>query len=145
MPRRTALILLAVIVCAIGINTVVAMAARHAGASTTFAPLQLPAYGAFTALGVIAGWIGWRIVRRRSTRPAGVLKVLVPAVVLLSFVPDVALLTLKFIPGATGTGVAGLMVMHLVVVAIAVPGYLLASRPPVGSATLQGVARMPRT
>ncbi len=146
MSRRTAVILLAVAACAVGVNTLVASAARHAGASTTFAPLQLPVYGAFTAAGVIAGWIGWQMVRSRSTRPRGVLKILVPAAILLSFIPDVALLTLKFIPGTNASAVAALMVMHIVVVAFAVPGYLLAaplntkdvgvggSRQPVGTA-----------
>jgi hypothetical protein len=127
MSRRTALILLAVIAGAVAVNTVVAAIARHAGASTTFPPLQLPVYGAFTAAGVIAGWFGWQMVRRRSARPRRVLMVLVPAVTVLSFVPDVALLTLKFIPGADATAVAALMVMHVVVVAFAVPGYQLAA------------------
>jgi hypothetical protein len=127
MSRRTALILLAVIAGAVGVNALVATAARHAGASTAFSPLQFPAYGAFTAAGVIAGWFGWQIVRRRSARPRGVLKILVPAAIVLSFVPDVALLALKFIPDSSATAVAALMVMHLVVVAFAVPGYLLAA------------------
>jgi hypothetical protein len=127
MSRRTAVILLAVIACAIAVNTLVATIARHAGASATFPPLQLPTYGAFTVAGVIVGWLGWQIVRRRSARPRRVLKVLVPAATLLSFIPDVALLTWKFIPGATATAVAALMVMHVVVVAFAVPGYQLAA------------------
>jgi hypothetical protein len=146
MSRRTALILLAVIACAVGVNTLVAMAARQAGASTAFSPLQLPVYGAFTAAGVIAGWIGWQIVRRRSPQPTRTLKALIPAATLLSFVPDVALLTLKFIPNASSTAVAALMLMHVIVVALAIPGYLLAapittqnpsttpSRHPVGTA-----------
>ncbi|MCU7724236.1 DUF6069 family protein [Actinoplanes sp. KI2] len=127
MSRRTALILLAVIACAIAVNTLVAAVARHAGASATFPPLQLPVYGAFTAAGVLAGWAGWQLVRRRSARPRRVLKVLVPTVAVLSFLPDVALLTLKFIPDTTATAVAALMVMHVVVVAFAVPGYQLAA------------------
>jgi hypothetical protein len=146
MSRRSALILLAVIACAVGVNALVATAARHAGASAAFSPLQLPAYGAFTGAGVIAGWFGWRIVLRRSARPRGVLMVLVPVAILLSFIPDLALLTLKFIPDSSATAVAALMVMHVVVVALAVPGYLLAaplnapdagavpSRQPVGTA-----------
>jgi hypothetical protein len=127
MSRRTALILVAVIACAVGVNALVATVARHSGASTGFGPLQLPAYGSFTAAGVIAGWFGWQAVRRRSARPRAVLTVLVPAVTVLSFVPDVALLTLKFIPGSSTGAVAALMVMHLVVVGFAVPGYLLAA------------------
>jgi hypothetical protein len=127
MSRRTALVLLAVIACAIGVNALVATIARHAGASTTFAPLSLPVYGVFTALGVVVGGIGWQIVRRRSARPASVLKVLVPVVAVLSFVPDMALLALKFIPDTNAAAVVALMVMHVVVVAFAVPGYLLAA------------------
>jgi len=127
MSRRTALILVGVIACAIGVNALVAAVARHSGASSAFAPLHLAVYGGFTALGVIAGWVGWQIVRRRSARPVSLLKVLVPAATLLSFVPDVALLALKFIPDTTAAGVAALMVMHLVVVGFAVPGYLLAA------------------
>jgi hypothetical protein len=138
MSRRTALILLAAIAAAVGVNALVATVARHAGASTAFTPLHLPVYGGFTAAGVIAGWIGWQLVRRRSDRPRRVLEVLVPAATLLSFVPDVALLTLKFIPDSSATAVVALMVMHVVVVAFAVPGYLLAA--PVGAPDAGAVA-----
>jgi hypothetical protein len=44
----------------------------------------------------------------------------------VSFAPDVALGVLQFIPGTTWTAVIGLMVMHLVVIAVAVPAYVLA-------------------
>jgi hypothetical protein len=127
MSRRTNLVLAAVVACAVGVNLLVATIARHSGASTAFTPLQLPVFGGFTAVGVVVGWIGWRMVWRRSGDPRGVLKLLVPAVTLVSFVPALALLTLKFIPGTNGTAVAALMVMHLVVVAFAVPGYLIAT------------------
>lgn len=141
MTRRTALILLAVIAGAVGVNALVATVARHAGANAAFGPLQLPAYGSLTAAGVVAGWIGWQLVRRRSARPGALLRVLVPAATVLSFVPDVALLALKFIPGTNATGVTALMVMHLVVVAIAVPGYLLAA--PVRAEATGAVATPP--
>jgi hypothetical protein len=127
MSRRSTLILLAVIACAVGVNALVATIARHSGASTTFPPLTFPVFGVFSALGVIAGWFGWQLVRSRSSRPRSVLMVLVPAVVLLSFIPDVALLALKFIPGTNGPAVAALMVMHIVVAALAIPGYLIAA------------------
>lgn len=45
-----------------------------------------------------------------------------------SFVPDVALLASRFIPGTTTAGVLALMTMHLVVIVVAVPAYILASR-----------------
>jgi hypothetical protein len=52
----------------------------------------------------------------------------VPIVTVASFVPDVLLLALRFIPGTTVSAVIALMVMHLVVVAVAVPAYMWASR-----------------
>ena len=130
MSRRTALILLGAVVGAVVVNFVVATIAVGAGASSSFGPLQPPVYGAFTALGIIGGWLGWRAVQRRSDRPRAVLQVLVPAVTVVSFVPDLALLALQFIPDTSTAGVLALMVMHLVVVAFGVPAYALAT--PVG-------------
>ena len=43
-------------------------------------------------------------------------------------IPDVLLLALRFILGTTVSAVIALMVMHLVVVAVAVPAYMWASR-----------------
>jgi hypothetical protein len=108
-------------VIAIGANSVDALAAIAAGASTSFAPLWPAVYAPFSALGVVAAFIGWSIIRRRSTRPAAVLRVLVPALAVLSFVPDAVLLATGFIPGASLTGVLALAIMHVVVVAVAVP------------------------
>ena len=125
---RAALVLLGVIVVAVGLNTAIAAVARHDGSA--FAPLTLPVYGAFTVVGVLAGWLGWRIVQRRAARPRTALRVLVPAATLVSFVPDVSLLIGRFIPGTSTGAVLGLMTMHLVIVAVAVPGYLIASHRP---------------
>lgn len=125
---RTTLILATAIVVAIAVNAVVAGVAVTAGAAVGYGPLTLPAYGLFTAPGVIVGWVGWSLVRRRARNPRGTLAVLVPIVVVASFVPDVLLLILGFIPGTTASAVIALMVMHLVVVAVAVPAYAWASR-----------------
>ncbi|MFC4950055.1 DUF6069 family protein [Pseudonocardia sp. GCM10023141] len=123
-----ATVLVVVIALAVAANTVVALIAEDLGASSDFAPLTLPVYGAFTAVGVIAGWLGWRIVLRRAARPRTVLTVLVPVVTALSLAPDLLLLALRFIPGTNPASVVALMVMHVVVVALAVPGYLIATR-----------------
>lgn len=128
-PARTGLILAAAIAIAVALNALVAAVAVGAGAPASFAPLNLPVHGAFAAAGVIAGWAGWRTVHRRAARPGAVLRVLVPAVMLVSFVPDLALMALRFIPDTTTAGALALMAMHLVVLAVALPGYLLASRP----------------
>ncbi|MGH8922512.1 MAG: DUF6069 family protein [Actinomycetes bacterium] len=117
-----------VIVVAVAANTLVALIAGGLGANSGFAPLTPAVYGGFTAVGVIVGWLGWQIVLRRAARPRTVLIVLVPTVTALSMVPDLLLLALRFIPGADTAAVVALMVMHVVVVALAVPGYVIATR-----------------
>ena len=67
-------------------------------------------------------------MRRRARDPRRTLAILVPIVTAVSFVPDILLLVLRFIPGTTVSAVIGLMVMHLIVVAVAVPAYAWASR-----------------
>lgn len=128
-PRlRIAAILIAAVAVAIALNAVVAAVAISAGAPSTFGPLTFPAYALFTTLGIGAGWAGWVLIHRRAREPRRILRVLVPVLTLLSFVPDVLLLAFRFIPGTTTPAVIALMLMHLVVVAVAVPAYSLAMR-----------------
>ncbi|MEH0110360.1 DUF6069 family protein [Tersicoccus sp. MR15.9] len=133
-PRRThcaglrsAAVLAAAAVVAVTLNSLVALVARAAGAPADYGPLTLPAQAMLTVIGLVVGWIGWRLVQRRARDPRRTLRVLVPAVVLVSFVPDVLLLALRFIPGTTTVGVLALMVMHLVVAAVAITAYRLAA------------------
>ena len=128
-PRaRAALILTAAVAVAIALNAVVAAVAIATGAPAAYGPLTPPAFGLFTALGVAAGWVGWSLVTRRAKDPRRTLWILVPLVTVASFIPDVLLLALGFIPGTTTGAVIALMVMHVVVVAVAVPAYALATR-----------------
>ncbi|MEN0021918.1 MAG: DUF6069 family protein [Microbacterium sp.] len=128
-PRaRAALILTAAVAIAIALNAVVAAVAIATGAPASYGPLTPPAFGLFTALGVAAGWVGWSLVTRRAKDPRRTLSILVPLVTVASFIPDVLLLALGFIPGTTTGAVIALMVMHVVVVAVAVPAYALATR-----------------
>ncbi|WP_223623351.1 DUF6069 family protein [Microbacterium sp. EST19A] len=128
-PRlRTAVILIAAVIVAVAVNAAVAAVAIAAGAPSTYGPLTFPAYALFTTLGVAAGWAGWVLVHRRARDPRRTLSVLVPVLTVLSFVPDVLLLVFGFIPGTTTPAVIALMLMHLVVVAVAVPAYALAMR-----------------
>ena len=120
---RTALLLLAAVAAAGLANTVIALAAVAAGAPSSYGPLTAPAYLTFTVVGVLVGYLGWRIVRRSAARPVRVLRVLVPVVLVLSWVPDALLAALQFIPGTTLTGAIALALMHAVVVAVAVPVY----------------------
>jgi hypothetical protein len=129
---RAAVIVGGAALIAVALNALVSWVAVSWGAPATYGPLTLPAYGLFTVLGVVGGWVGWMLVRRRAQSPDRTLRLLVPVVTLVSFVPDVLLLAFGFIPGATTLAVLALMVMHIVVVAVAVPAYVLASRGPRG-------------
>lgn len=126
-PPGPVIVVVAGIAAVVGNALVVTVAAR-AGVDPGWPPLTLPVYGAFTVLGVLAGWAGWQGIERRAAEPRRVLALLVPAVLAASFLPDIALLTFRFIPGTTEAGALALMAMHVVTVAIAVPGYVLASR-----------------
>ncbi|MZF86054.1 DUF6069 family protein [Streptomyces sp. SID5643] len=111
--------LLAAAVVAVLGNVVVALLARAAGASGEFAPLHLSAYGPLTVFGVVLGAMGWAVVRRVAKNPAGLLRWLVPALVVVSFGPDLSLLG-GGTPGSAPSAVAALMVMHVVVAVVAV-------------------------
>ena len=122
--RRTVVVLTltAAAIVAIVANSIVAVVALAAGANPAFSPLMLDVYGPFTVLGLVAGYVGWRIVRR-SSRALELLRVLVPVLLVLSFIPDTVSLLIGFIPGTTVTGFVALMIMHPIVVAVGVPVY----------------------
>jgi hypothetical protein len=125
---RTALLLLTAIAAAVVLNAVVAMIAIAAGAPSDYGPLTFPAFTLFTVVGILAGWAGWALLQRRARNPHRTLSVLIPVVLVLSFVPDLLLLAFRFIPGTTPGAAVALMVMHLVVAGVAVPAYALISR-----------------
>jgi peptidoglycan/LPS O-acetylase OafA/YrhL len=110
-------------VVATAMNAVIAAIAHGAGASSQFQALQLPTYGTFTVIGVLAGAAGWAVVRAKARNPRRVMRVLAPAVVLVSFVPDVLVGISAGLPGASWGGVVALMVMHVVVAAVAIAAY----------------------
>ncbi|MFC7265572.1 DUF6069 family protein [Streptomyces lutosisoli] len=125
-PRSRALtvvagLVAAAVVAALG-NAVVAVLAHAAGASGDFDPLHPSAYAPLTVFGVVLGAIGWAVVRRVAKNPAGLLRWLVPVLVVVSFVPDLSLLGGNT-PGSGPLAVAALMVMHVVVAAVAVVAY----------------------
>ena len=109
--------LIAAVAALVG-NTIVAQVALAAGASEEFQPLTVGAYGFFTVVGVIAGLIGWLLVRRTADA-AATLRWLVPTVLVLSLVPDV-MVGFSDRAGVSWGAVAALMVMHVVVTVAAV-------------------------
>ena len=118
---RSALLLVAAVVVAGAVNTVVALAARAAGASEALQALTPPAYVVLGAVGILVGFAGWRAVRRVAQRPRRVLARLVPVVVVVSWVPDVLAAVTGSLPGIDAVGAVGLMVMHVTTAAVAVP------------------------
>ena len=105
-------------VIALVANTVVAQVALAAGASDDFTPLTPGAYGFFTVVGVIAGLVGWLLIRRTSNA-AAILRWLVPTVLVVSLVPDV-LVGFSDQAGVSWGAVFALMVMHVIVTVVAV-------------------------
>jgi hypothetical protein len=121
-------ILLVAVLVAVAVNAAVAAAAVAVGASADYGPLTFPAYTLFTVIGIAAGWVGWSLIRRHARSPRRALTILVPVIALVSLVPDVLLLVFRFIPDTTVPAVVALMLMHVVVIVVAIPTYVIASR-----------------
>jgi hypothetical protein len=79
--------------------------------------LAVGEYAPATVLGIGLGTLGWYLVRRFAGNPKRVLKILVPVVVVLSWIPDLGILA----GGATVANSLALMAMHAVVAALTVP------------------------
>lgn len=113
---------IATVVAALGsivVNAVISLLAQAAGADpVAVGGLQPSAYILFTVVGVLAGAIGWAVIRRRAAQPAALLRWLVPTVVAVSLIPDVLV---GFVVGWLGAAALGLM--HIAVALVSVPVY----------------------
>ncbi len=98
-------------------------------ASDEFAPLTPGPIVMWTILGAVIGAAGWRLFVNRSARSRALLTQLVPTVLVLSFLPDLALLATDALPGQTTAGVLALMVMHVATAAVVVTAYLRTMPP----------------
>ncbi len=106
------------------VNSVIAAIARGPlDASPEFQPLTAPVFLMWTVVGTVVGALGWRLITRRSARPARLLRWLVPTVVVVSLVPDLLLLAADSMPGTSVPAVLALMAMHVATAAVAVPAY----------------------
>lgn len=114
-PARIALaVVLAAVVAAI-VNTLIGLLVGLIE-GTGYNPTNAITY---SVIGVLLGFVGWLLIRRFAPRPAAVLRWVVPLVVVLSFIPDLYLLTF----GMSVLLVVALMIMHVVVAAVAVPTF----------------------
>jgi hypothetical protein len=102
-------------------TSVIALVAHVAGVSDDFDPIAPSAYLTLAVIGVGLASLSWFAIARRTANPRTILTRLVPAVVLISFIPDLLLGVSQSEPGTTWGAVASLMLMHLAVAAITVP------------------------
>ncbi|MET8996819.1 hypothetical protein [Amycolatopsis sp. NPDC004169] len=96
------------LLAAAAVNTAIALGALALDDGGIHMGLAPAAYLPATALGLLLGSIGWFVIARTAPHA---LRVVVPAVLVLTWVPDLLL----FAAGATAANVIGLMLMHLVV------------------------------
>jgi hypothetical protein len=111
--RTAALRLSLAALAAMAVNAVIALAAKALDTGGIGVGLSPVEYLPFSVLGVLAGAAGWILTSRYAPKA---LRVVVPAVLVLTWVPDV----LQFNAGATAANVVGLMLMHLVVAVVVV-------------------------
>lgn len=105
-------------------NLVISAIARGPlGASDDFVPLTPGPIVVWTILGAILGAVGWRLIVYTTAHSRALLNMLVPTVLVLSLIPDVALLATDSVAEQTTAGVVALMVMHAVTAVIAVTAY----------------------
>ena len=100
-------------------NAIVAFAGLSAGAEPTLPGLTPPAFITLSVLGVLVAAIGWTVVGRARSA-ARILTVLVPVLLVLSLIPNIAL-ALTAGSAAVVTAAVALGIMHVVTVAVAVP------------------------
>ncbi|MGI8881516.1 MAG: DUF6069 family protein [Jatrophihabitans sp.] len=105
-------------------NVVISVIARGPlGMSDDFVPLTPGPIVMWTIVGAIIGAVGWRLILTRSAHSRALLNTLVPTVLVLSLIPDVALLATDSVAGQTTAGVVALMVLHVVTAVVAVSAY----------------------
>ncbi len=125
LPTRIALpiALVASVVASLIVELIIAAIAHGAGAYSDFQPLTFSGLIGPTVVGLLIAVVVWELVRRRAGDPVAVMRRLVPIVIVLSWVPDIALgathrEATTQLPHTTWGEVAALMVMHLFVAAI---------------------------
>ncbi|SDO40254.1 DUF6069 family protein [Lentzea jiangxiensis] len=110
--------LLGAAVVSVAANALIAfVAGKFIPEGTERMGLALAEYAPATVIGILLGTLGWYLVRRFAVRPRRVLRSLVPAVVIASWIPDIGILA----GGASIVNSLALVAMHVVVAAIAVP------------------------
>ncbi|WP_436908613.1 DUF6069 family protein [Halosimplex marinum] len=114
LPVRTVL----AAVLAAAANAALVAVVQAVGVAPGFRALTYPPVVFLSVLGAVGAAGVYALLRNRVEEPAATFRKLALGVLVVSFVPDLALLVAD--PAATAAGVVVLMVMHVVVAAIAV-------------------------
>jgi hypothetical protein len=119
-PSATALASRAAVatVLAGAVNAALVAGATAAGVGEGFRAVSYPPVLFLTVAGVVGAAVVYALLLRRSRTPRRTFVRVAAAVLVLSFLPDLALLALD--PAATVGGVVVLMLMHVVVAAASV-------------------------
>jgi hypothetical protein len=105
-------------VAAVAGNVALLVAANAIGVAPGFRPLAVPPVAFLSVAGVVGATVVYWFLRRRSSKPARTFRRVAGGVLVVSFLPDVALLFVD--EAATVAGVVVLMAMHVVVAAACV-------------------------
>ncbi|GHH44319.1 DUF6069 family protein [Lentzea cavernae] len=110
--------LLGAAVVSIAVNALIALVAgKFIPEGTERMGLAIAEYAPATVIGIALGTLGWYLVRRFAGNPRKVLRVLVPVVVVVSWIPDLGILA----GGASVVNSIALILMHAVVAGATVP------------------------
>ena len=112
------------------LNVIVSAVARGPfDASDDFVPLTPGPIVWWSIVGAVVGALGWRLIVNKKADSRGLLNKLVPTVLVLSLIPDVALLGNDSMAGHSTAAVLALMVMHVLTAAVVVTAYRKAMPP----------------
>ena len=112
---------LLVIVVATVVNILLATGATTLFASQrAFSPLGAGPVGFFTVIGSLGAVIVFGLLGRFSQHPIRLFRIVTVVVLVLTLIPDLLMLAHPLFPSTTPTGVAILMVLHIVTAAICV-------------------------
>lgn len=112
---RVAIAALAAAVAAVIGNFIVATVFKAiSDIPAEFQPFVFLRYLLFTVIGVIGAAVVYWILGRLNGDPVKRFNIIALIVLVLSFIPDILMLSSDFMPGATMAGVMALMLMHVV-------------------------------
>jgi CDP-diglyceride synthetase len=106
------------VVLAVAVNVGIVLLAEANSVAPVFRALSVPPVAFLSAVGAVGAAVVYELLRRRSATPDRTFRRVAGAVLVVSLVPDVALLVVD--DAATLAGVLVLMVMHAVVAAVCV-------------------------